>query len=127
MVSIGNIAESDFRIFQVMEDIINGRNGNSGVTGNERIIFIECFAADRADITSGSVMDDTGSRIKNGVIDLPDRITFDFSGGCGAYGTGMFSDIKFKEDRKRAILMRNTDLSDIDSIQAEGRKKVGRL
>lgn len=125
MVTIRDITESDFRIFEIMKDIIYGRNGNSGISGNERIFFIECFAAERTDIASRSVMDDTGSRIENGVIDLSGLITFDFQGRSGANRTAMFSDTKLKKDGKGAILMRNMDIFDIGSVQAEGREEVG--
>lgn len=94
MVSVGSIAECDLRIFQIVKDIIYGCNRNSGITGNEGIVFIECFTKDRTNITPCPVMNNTRSRIMDVMIDLSDLITFDLGGKGITYRAAIFSDIE---------------------------------
>lgn len=113
--------------FEFKEDIINGRNRNSGITSNKGIVFIERFTADRTDVASGSVKDDAGSRIDDSVIDLTHLITFDFRGKGITNGTWMRVGIEFKKDGKRTKFMRDTNIADISAIQAKSREKVTKL
>ena len=80
MVFLGNIGEGSLRPLQFLQDIIYGRNRNLRITTDEGIVLIKGLAAEGAGITPSPVIDDTGNRVENRMIDLSELVTFDFGG-----------------------------------------------